>query len=220
MSALFFSLSWRGSRVLSPRSQKEGWSFPQGEPLAYLLSSASSFIKCRCRTVLRLPHRLELKSKWHARSHFCKVHLQYKLKARVEWVGDLSSSIRAQAWDAVHFGQVQGQAPALWLGAILWRNWDETPQTLYTHWSCSPDTIWLYPPPPSSHSVWKMRRNKNEEKKNCKWKILLPRSYHGCIFWLLDITILNFAITLLELTLTSCVVFLKLHSGTPRWLSW
>lgn len=132
MSALFFSHSWRGSRVLRPRSQKEGWSFPQGEPLAYLLSSASSFIKCKCRPVLRLPHRLELKSKWHAGSLFCKVHLQYKLKARVEWVGDLSSSIRAQAWDAVHFGQVLGQAPALWLGAILWRNWDETPQTLYT----------------------------------------------------------------------------------------
>jgi len=65
VSALFFAHSRRGSRVLRPRSQKWGWSFPlaQGEPLAYLLGSASSFIKCRYHPVLRLLHRLELKSK-------------------------------------------------------------------------------------------------------------------------------------------------------------
>ena len=42
-----------------------------------------------------------------------------------------------------------------------------------------------------------------------------PLSHTGS----LGIKILNFAITLLELTLTSCAVFLKLDSGAPGWLS-
>lgn len=83
------------------------------------VGATSSFVKCKCHPILRLTQP------WIEENitcgEFCKGYLHYKSKARVvdvtmrRW----SSSVSVTCCS---LRQVQDQAPALWLGAALWRN--------------------------------------------------------------------------------------------------